>query len=264
MPHPRYPILLTPDLTLVRNILARDIPWTIYLLGDLEPSRVDACEWRVSKSERSVLLIFRGFETPILAAAGSPAEVDGLLREGPLPERAFVHFPLLCGDLLPSHFATVKTYRMHRMVLQRDAPAFPEGPRILTLDDLADIQELYRDGEPTGENPPFFYPEMVAEGVFCGQYLGNRLTSVAGTHMVIPEHHAAPVGCVYTHRAHRNQGLAAKVTSAVVATLSQRGYRTICLNVTVPNVGARRIYERLGFVHYCDFTEGFVSTASST
>ncbi|HAJ37690.1 MAG TPA: hypothetical protein DCL15_18635, partial [Chloroflexi bacterium] len=58
----------------------------------------------------------------------------------------------------------------------------------------------------------------------------------------------------------RGRGLASAVLAAIVDSLQAEGVSTIVLNVDQRNDGARRIYERFGFVVHCPFIEG-VATA---
>ena len=64
------------------------------------------------------------------------------------------------------------------------------------------------------------------------------------------------MGNVYTRRDRRKKGLAAEVTSAVVAHLLAMPIATIVLNVEHDKPNARRLYERLGFHLHCEFLEG--------
>ena len=72
---------------------------------------------------------------------------------------------------------------------------------------------------------------------------------MAGTHLVVPQEGIAAVGNIYTRRDRRGRGLAGRVTAAVVAELLRRGVPTVALNVAQTNATARRVYERVGFVH---------------
>jgi ribosomal protein S18 acetylase RimI-like enzyme len=122
--------------------------------------------------------------------------------------------------------------------------------------DLEALRRLYADGEATGEAPDFFFPSMLAQGVFFGHRESGELVAAAGTHLVAPEESVAAVGNVYTRRDRRGRGLATRATSAVVSELLRQGLRTIALNVERRNATAIRIYERLGFFRYCAFCEG--------
>jgi len=51
-----------------------------------------------------------------------------------------------------------------------------------------------------------------------------------------------------------------QVTAAVTAELLRLHVRTVALNVAESNHAAIRVYERLGFRHYCDYREGIAGT----
>jgi ribosomal protein S18 acetylase RimI-like enzyme len=122
--------------------------------------------------------------------------------------------------------------------------------------DVDAIVGLFADGHRRGEGPPFFDPSMVEHGIFRGVWDGGDLVAVAGTHMVEPSSGVCAIGNVYTRHDRRRQGLGTSVTGAVVSEAFRRGLRTVVLNVDRRNVTAARVYDRLGFRHYCDFVEG--------
>ena len=127
----------------------------------------------------------------------------------------------------------------------------------LTADDVHALEDLYADGELTGESPDFFYGSMVTDGVFFGVYEGPDLVAAAGTHLVARDESAAAIGNVYVRRDKRAQGLGRVVTAAVVHEL--RDFETIGLNVRADNASAIRVYESLGFVKHCEFVEGLAT-----
>jgi predicted GNAT family acetyltransferase len=87
------------------------------------------------------------------------------------------------------------------------------------------------------------------------------LPTAAGTHLVAEAEGVAAVGNVYTRRDRRGRGLAGRLVGAVAAELLRRGVRTVALNVARDNAPAIRVYERVGFVYYCDFVEGLADKA---
>ncbi len=100
---------------------------------------------------------------------------------------------------------------------------------------------------------------MLEDGVFFGIREGGELVSVAGTHLALPEQGVGAVGNVYTRRDRRGRGLAARATSAVVTELLRMRIPAVALNVSSNNAAAIRVYERLGFVRYCEFREGLAT-----
>src|SRR4029434_5678092 len=99
----------------------------------------------------------------------------------------------------------------------------------LNASDVPALLALYADGESSGESPDFFFPSMVADGVFHGIYEGTALVAAAGTHLVAREEGAAAIGNVYTRHDRRGQGLGRLATSAVLGELA--GVATVRLHV---------------------------------
>ena len=122
--------------------------------------------------------------------------------------------------------------------------------------DVPALQALHADGELSGESPDFFFPSMVAAGVFHGIHAGTALVAAAGTHLVAREEGAAAIGNVDTRRDHRGRGLGRLVTSAVLGELS--GVETIGLKVRADNHVAQHLYESIGVARHCQFYEALV------
>ena len=123
----------------------------------------------------------------------------------------------------------------------------------LNASDVSALQDLYADGDSSGESPDFFFPSMVAEGVFHGMYENTALVAAAGTHLLAREEGVAAIGNVYTRQDRRGRGLGRLVTSAVLGELA--GVETIGLNVRADNHAALHLYESLGFARHCEFYE---------
>jgi predicted GNAT family acetyltransferase len=115
---------------------------------------------------------------------------------------------------------------------------------------------LYDDGHRRGEGPTFFHAAMLGQHTFRGIWEDGALIAIAGTHLYSREIGVCAIGNVYTRSDRRGRGLAARATSAVAAHALAEGVSTIVLNVSHTNTVARRVYERLGFVVYCEFLEG--------
>ncbi len=147
---------------------------------------------------------------------------------------------------------------MWRMVLEPDALQPVSTGDVVRLDaaDLPRLQHLYTDGDVTADSPDFFDDSMVENGVFYGVREGDDLVAAAGTHVLSRDESAAGIGNIYTRRDSRGRGLGASTTTAVASELLSMGIRTIGLNVAQSNVGAIRLYERLGFACHCPFVEG--------
>ncbi len=249
----------TRDPDAIRAILNTDRGWAVYALGDLAPSLFARSAWaRSADAPPTLVLLYRGFDPPVVFALGDPARVNGLLDELGHDGDVFVHVRPEVLEVLHTRYRTDGVIPAWRMTLDPAAyrSASTDGTVRLTVADVDALQRLYADGASHGESPHFFYPAMVEEGVFFGLYEGAELVAAAGTHLVVPQEGVAAVGNVYTRRDCRGRGLSGRVTSAVVNELLRLRLPTIVLNVARSNAPAVRVYERLGFTRYCGYFEG--------
>jgi ribosomal protein S18 acetylase RimI-like enzyme len=247
------------DPGLIRALLETDRPWAAYALADLAPGFFEHCEWHSSQEgESSIILLYRAFAIPVLVAVGAAPAVAGLLDEiRDVPEMYLSIRPEIL-PLIKARYEVLAEAAMWRMVLDPAAFGAPAatGAVPLTMADLRALQQLFADGEPSGEAPDFFSPDMLKQGVFFGMREGEALVAAAGTHLYAPAESVGTVGNVYTRRDRRGRGLASQVTQCVTAELLRLGLQTIVLNVAQPNAAAIRVYERLGFRRYTAFYEG--------
>jgi ribosomal protein S18 acetylase RimI-like enzyme len=63
----------------------------------------------------------------------------------------------------------------------------------------------------------------------------------------------AGLGAVWTHPAYRGRGLAAHLTAHLAAEASREGYHLVHLQVEHDNLGAVRLYHRLGFATHSSY-----------
>ena len=246
------------DLTRVRAMLDRDRTWAAYAIGDLAPDLVINCEWHApADGTPALVMLYRGFDPPIAFAMGDAGALAGLFRELDAPTIS-LHVQPHALDALTISFAPTFTRQMVRMRLLPPAfrPAEHDDVRPIADGDLAALTALYDDGHARGEGPAFFTPAMVAQGTFQGVWEGDALVAVAGTHLYSPTLGVCTIGNVYTRSDRRGRGLAARVTTAVVARALADRIPTVVLNVGRANTAAQRVYERLGFDVYCEFLEG--------
>ncbi len=252
---------LVRDRDTIRSILRADPGWSLYALGDLAPGYFERSEWHVAGSgPAALLLLYRAVTPPVLFSAGDPQGVARLAEEAAEPA-VYLH-------VLPETFrALARLYRpvepkpMYRMVLDasRFQPEPADGIVRLREADTARVEKLYADGAETGESPDFFFPSMMADGVFFGIEEADELVAVAGTHLAIPEEGVAAVGNVYTRRDRRGRGLARRLTSIVVEELLRLKIGLVGLNVSRRNAAAVHVYERLGFAIHTEFIEGLAA-----
>jgi ribosomal protein S18 acetylase RimI-like enzyme len=247
------------DRSKICALLESDRNWAVYALGDLAPDKFRQSIWHATAT--AIVLLYGGFETPVLFALGEPEEVGPLLNELGPPPKMYLHVRPEILPIVRGQYEVLHDKTMLRMVLdsQLFSPASSEDVVRLSMSDLRALQDLYSDGMQSGEAPEFFVPSMLHEGVYFGVKQGTELISVAGTHFVAPHESVAAIGCVYTRRDYRGHGMATRVTSAVAGELMATSLRTIALNVHESNASAMRVYEKLGFATYCKFKEGLAT-----
>ncbi len=130
----------------------------------------------------------------------------------------------------------------HQMVLGSLAPAPAAMPAIrpLASDDVPQMLELVEVAQP---GP--FRKRTIELGRFVGVFSPNgTLLAMAGERMHPPGF--TEVSGVCTHPDARGQGLAHALSHHVATGIMERG-ETPILHVASSNVGAQRVYERLGF-----------------
>jgi RimJ/RimL family protein N-acetyltransferase len=244
------------DVQTIRRILNQDRAWSIFALGDLDPEFFARTQWVGSAS--GLIMIYRGFDPPILFAIGAPQDIEPLLRELRDLPSVYLNIRTELLPLVHERFTLEDPRRMFRMIL--DPSAFNsgdfEGVVRLGSTHLPQIRALYR----SETEPEFFREETVAKGVFYGVFEQandqRSLISVAGTHLVCRSEGVAALGNVHTRKEYRNRGLAKKVTAAVVAELCRLGVTCVGLNVAEENAAAKRAYEQLGFKAQFPYIEG--------
>lgn len=170
------------------------------------------------------------------------------------------------------------------MNLPGPLPAFPVGQRPaladggvrgawhwrpLTAEDLPWLAALYastREDEMRGLPWPAVTVQQFLDQQFRAQHL-HYLAHYPQAHYLAITHEGGPVGRLYLDEAGaddrivdisllpacRGQGTGTAVLVQVLAAAARRG-RGVTLNVLAGNIGARRLYERLGFVPQGDQT----------
>lgn len=249
------------DPAAIRALLHTDRRWAVYALGDLVPEFFEKSEWfAASTSPCALVLLYRGFGTPVLFALGEPRDVRPLLDEVVDEPRMYLHVRPEVVPLLRPRYEVRHEKAVRRMILdpERYHPVSTAGAARLGPADLPALQRLFADGEAAGESPHFFVESMLAEGVYYGMWEGEELAAAAGTHLAALAEGVAAVGNVYTRRDRRGRGHAGTLTGAVTGELLRQGIEIVALNVHEDNAAAQRVYERLGFAPYCVFHEGLV------
>ncbi|HUN22402.1 MAG TPA: GNAT family N-acetyltransferase [Anaerolineales bacterium] len=232
--------------------LLQEPAWTAYALGDLQPPWDADCEWQVHA--QGVTLLYHGLTPPVLMALGSAES----LHAAQLPAKRY-QLSVKAGHLpvLAARGFSLQPLAMQRWLWQGRLPTPPNLAHLLTPHDLPSIQALLSPAIGTAEEADGFQPAQLANGIFYGVRQEQQLVAVAGTHLVSPAYGVGIVGNVYTAQAWRGRGFAQICVAQVVQELIKLQLQTIVLNVKAHNVTAQNVYRRLGFIHYCDFYEGF-------
>jgi ribosomal protein S18 acetylase RimI-like enzyme len=235
------------DKEAIRAILRRDPAWCVYALGDLSPDMFSKTQWFTP----DLSLVLKDYGTSILFAMGA-----GSVREALDAVTWPVHLQVRADalDAIAQHARIEGTREMWRMIWTGERTVHVDGRAVrLAKADVPALQQLYADGEESGESPDFFYPAMVTRGVFFGVYEQRELVAAAGTHLVSRDEGAAAMGNIYSRRDRRGCGLGRSVTAAVMRELAD--IETVGLNVRADNGAALSLYESLGFVRHCRFYE---------
>ena len=250
------------DKNEIRTRLRRDPAWSVYALGDLQLPIFAKTLWFVP----DLTLVVQEYGTAILFAMG-PGSVrealecvagpvhlqvqrdalDEVVRHAAVSSPRLMWRMIWTGDLSRRSATT-----LHRAKADRMASPSAVTSR-LNASDVSALQDLYADGDASGESPDFFFPSMVADGVFHGMYEDTALVAAAGTHLLAREEGVAAIGNVYTRQDRRGRGLGRLVMSAVLGELA--GVEMIGLNVRADNHAALHLYESLGFARHCEFYE---------
>src|SRR5690348_16435776 len=161
----------------------RDPAWSVYALGDLAPGFFERCSWHATESP-ALALLYCGFTPPVLFTLGQPAAIAMLLDELAGEPAFYLHVRPEIVPVLAANYRVTGLKKMWRMLLDRSCYRPVAGPDVVRLRpaDLASVEQLYSDGQSTGEAPDFFFPPMLEAGVFFGVREGDELVSVAGTH----------------------------------------------------------------------------------
>ena len=260
------------DRATIEAMLRTNVYLHLYSLGDLDEFYWPQTRW-YSFPEASVndpvVLVYQGPGIPtVLALSDDPAamrELVAALAEH-LPRRFYAHVTpgaataLERSHRLESHGDHLKMALTDRERVLRHPV---DGAEPLLPGDREEVLEFYRRCYPGN----WFDPRMLETGQYRGvrerdrdreqDCEGDRLVSVAGIHVYSPAYGVAALGNIATMPAHRNRGLARRVTAAVCRSLLPE-IDHIGLNVKADNAPAVASYTALGFAPVAIYEEFLV------
>ncbi|MBV7332885.1 GNAT family N-acetyltransferase [Chloroflexi bacterium TSY] len=249
----------------LRDILNRDPIWAAYGLADLQPEFDSYCSWYQTQTDagNGVVLIFAGLEPPALLTIGPAAAIEQTLNLVNHPEQVYVSVQNEHFSLIEQIYDLGNNARpMLRMGLQNPEKidAVSQGDVMsmtirLTRDDEERIDQLLSHGGAF--TPDGYDPYQLDNGTFFAiNHPDGELVAMGGTHIVDWQQGIGAVGNMYTHPNVRGKGFGTAILQRVVKALLERNVTNIVLNVDQRNLGAQRIYKRLGFEVHCPFMEG--------
>ncbi len=143
-------------------------------------------------------------------------------------------------EVVTEAFGVLETIPEWQLVFQGDPLKLDPGPaELLCAEHLSAMQVLAENGGlPMLEKDPF------ASGPAFGVWDRHDLVSMATTRLRIPG--AVEIGNIVTHPAHRRQGYATAVISALVQALCDEDVCVFLMSYQ-SNAAALHLYKRLGF-----------------
>jgi RimJ/RimL family protein N-acetyltransferase len=251
----------TTDRALLRRFLERDRLFAAYPLCDLDDREFGRTQWGVAFHEGepiSIALEYSGATPQPLFVMGRNDGISAILRDVIRPRAAFTAARAENLRALADHYRIDPGPPMVRMWVgaQRFQP-FPADVRRLRTSDSSDLNRLYQLGFGS-----WLPSSAIGEGIYYGLWVGGRLMSAAGTHVISHTARIGVVGNVMTHVDFRGRGYASAVTSAVTAELLLSCDQVV-LNVRSDNPPALAAYRRLGYAEHVRFEERLIHRLSS-
>lgn len=245
----------------------------LYEIGDLDDFFWNQTSWYALIQEPDdtefIALVYSGASPPVVIALGHNvgSGIELLQRMHTthiLPARFYSHLSLGLSEAFTmqcdsEHYGKYFKMGLKNSILAK-AAAIP-GTELLLASDLPQIETFYRVHYPDNWFDARMLETMQTFGVWSSGMSGTsgenkrELLAIAGVHVFSVEYSVAALGNIATHNEHRGQGLARRVTAALVQSLLQNGIQHIGLNVQADNHAAVACYTKLGFVHVADFEE---------
>jgi ribosomal protein S18 acetylase RimI-like enzyme len=245
----------------IYGFLSRSPDLQLYLIGDLDDFFWPYTEWYAVYDYgkiQAVALLYRGVDIPslLLFSDGDlyfPSELIKSIKNI-LPERFYVHLSPGLIDTLGKEKILKDYGYSYRMILSRSpAVIHDKNIRRLGLFDLDAMKELYN----LSYRDNWFDSRMLETGKYFGYFNRNKLTGIAGVHVVSTEYRIAALGNITTHPDYRGRKIGFKLTSILCSDL-KNDMDIIGLNVKSDNQAAIKCYMNVGFEIRCSYNEYLV------
>jgi len=188
----------------------------------------------------------RGF-SPIVAFADSAAPDFAALHPYCAPDEPF--YTGGWSGRVPRGWRVEEDSTMFQMVWQGPPPGDASDVTPPVRLDALHVAQMLELVALTHPGP--FGPRTVELGEYLGCFVDGRLVAMAGERM-----HAATlreISGVCTHPAYQGRGLARRLVRELLRRQLRRD-ETPFLHVMRDNMGAQRVYERMGFRHHQELT----------
>jgi predicted GNAT family acetyltransferase len=176
--------------------------------------------------------------SPFMAMPLSPSEADWRDAAALVPPGTVAAI-VDTGAEVPDTWTVMRSFEVVQMTGEDASGAADHEATPLGADDVPEILELIKRTDPG----PFF-ERTIELGDYIGIRRGGELIAMAGERMRLDGW--TEISAVCTAATHRGQGLASRLTAAVIAGIHRRSELPF-LHATSSNTGAIRLYEQLGF-----------------
>lgn len=263
------------DKSALVRFFQRDPALYAYHLGDLDPFFIENTDWWTASVKNpdsesgdisAALLLYTAFDMPVILALADNQAQGALWHKllNDLPTQAHVHYQARHENIIRRCFEHTRLglhYKMsyhsdldQRLDRKGDSQVGSSAVKQLGSDDEKEISALLQAGNPGS----YFDRRLLSTDKCLGIFEGSRLVSFGACHVYSPEYEVATLGAITTHPDWRGQGLATKITRALMQALLPT-VENLCLNVHSENRTAIGIYQRLGFEVRHEYQEALIN-----
>ncbi len=251
----------TSDRGLLRAFLEQDRLLSAYAICDLEEREFGRTRWGAAFEGEDLVAIGLEYTGPTpqpVFVLGRADGVEAILRDVIRPRAAYIAVRPSILAAVEAHYRVDPGPQMVRMWVDRaHFRPYPATVQRLLPVEIGELNKLYQLGFAS-----WLPATAIADGVYYGMRVNDRLIAAAGTHVISPGARLAVVGNVLTHVEFRGRGFATAVTGAVTADLLRTADQVV-LNVRADNPPAINAYRRLGYVEHARFEERLIHRLGS-